>query len=91
MRKALDDSAAVQIYREFVNLYQLGYDVRPAGEPVFPAFAGSLDLRHATPSQAPSASPSRSASVSPSTSASASPAGSASASPSASPSASGSR
>src|SRR5919199_3078390 len=44
MRKALDDSAAVQIYREFVTLYQLGYEVRSAGEATFPAFTGSLDF-----------------------------------------------
>ena len=72
MRKALDDSAAVQIYREFVKLYQLGYDVKPVGETTFPAFTGSLDLRYATPIPAPSTSPS----TSPSAGASASPSGS---------------
>jgi uncharacterized protein YlxW (UPF0749 family) len=68
MRQALDDSAAVQIYREFVTLYQLGYDVKPAGESTFPAFTGSVDLRYATPTPAASPSPSASASASPSAS-----------------------
>jgi uncharacterized protein YlxW (UPF0749 family) len=72
MRKSLDTSAAVQIYREFVQLYQLGYDVRPAGEAIFPAFTGSLDLRYATPIPAPSVSPPASPSASPSVSPSAS-------------------
>ena len=31
MRTALDNSAAVQIYREFVNVFQLGYDVKDLG------------------------------------------------------------
>jgi uncharacterized protein YlxW (UPF0749 family) len=63
MRTALDNSAAVQIYKEFVNVFQLGYDVRDAGQPTFPAFTGSLDLRYATPLPAPSPSASSSPSV----------------------------
>jgi uncharacterized protein YlxW (UPF0749 family) len=53
MRQALDDSAAVQIYQEFVKVFQLGYEVRDAGSVTFPAFTGSLDLRYATAEPAP--------------------------------------
>ncbi len=56
MRQALDDSAAVQIYREFVRVFQLGYAVSDLGETRFPAFTGSLDLRYATPGPVPSPS-----------------------------------
>ena len=84
MRKSLDDSAAVQIYREFVQLYQLGYDVKPAGEATFPAFTGSLDLRYATPIPAASTSGAAGPSASASVSASVSPPANASGSPSAS-------
>ena len=66
MRAALDSSAAVQIYREFVNVFQLGYAVKDLGETTFPAFSGSLDLRYAKPLPVPSASPSVSPSASPS-------------------------
>jgi len=66
MRSALDTSAAVQIYREFVNVFQLGYDVKDSGETTFPAFTGSLDLRYAKPLPVPSPSPSAGASGSPS-------------------------
>jgi uncharacterized protein YlxW (UPF0749 family) len=62
MRQALDDSAAVQIYQEFVKVFQLGYEVKDLGQSTFPAFAGSLDLRYATPLPAPSPSPSAAAS-----------------------------
>ena len=64
MRQALDDSAAVQIYKEFVKVFQLGYRVDDLGETTFPAFTGSLDLRYATPLPVPSPSPSSSASPS---------------------------
>jgi uncharacterized protein YlxW (UPF0749 family) len=70
MRQALDDSAAVQIYQEFVKVFQLGYDVKDLGPSTFPAFTGSLDLRYATPlakpSPSPSATPSGSAAGTPS-------------------------
>jgi uncharacterized protein YlxW (UPF0749 family) len=66
MREALDNSAAVQIYQEFVKVFQLKYEVSDAGPTTFPAFTGSLDLRYATaapvpsPSASPDASPNRS-------------------------------
>ena len=68
MRAALDSSAAVQIYREFVNVFQLGYAVKDLGETTFPAFSGSLDLRYAKPLPVPSASPSAGPSAGPSVS-----------------------
>jgi uncharacterized protein YlxW (UPF0749 family) len=73
MRNALDTSAAVQVYKEFVSVFQLGYDVKEAGDTTFPAFTGSLDLRYAKP--VPSSSPSPGASTpSPGASSPASPA-----------------
>ena len=86
MREALDNSAAVQIYQEFVRVFQLVYQVSDAGRPTFPAFTGSLDLRYATPGPAPSPRASASPLASVSASASASPSASASSGPSASPS-----
>jgi uncharacterized protein YlxW (UPF0749 family) len=65
MRKALDDSAAVQVYREYVSVFQLGYEVRDLGEVTMPAFTGSVDLRYATAAPAPSASGSASVTPSP--------------------------
>ncbi len=56
MRRALDNAAAVQIYREFVRVFQLGYEVRDLGEVTMPAFTGSVDLRYATPGPVPSPS-----------------------------------
>jgi uncharacterized protein YlxW (UPF0749 family) len=65
MRAALDSSAAVQVYKEFVNVFQLGYEVKDVGETTFPAFTGSLDLRYAEPVPLPSPSPSAGASSPP--------------------------
>jgi uncharacterized protein YlxW (UPF0749 family) len=58
LRAALANAAALQIYREFSKVVGLGWSVRNQGEQVFPAFAGSLDLRYATPLATPSPSPS---------------------------------
>jgi uncharacterized protein YlxW (UPF0749 family) len=63
MRNALDSSAAVQVYKEFVTVFQLGYEVSDAGDTTFPAFAGSLDLRYAMPLPVPSPSASPGAST----------------------------
>ena len=54
MRQALEVSAAVQVYQEFVMVFQLGYEVEDLGQTTFPAFTGSVDLRYATPAPAPS-------------------------------------
>jgi uncharacterized protein YlxW (UPF0749 family) len=56
MRQALDAAPGVQLYREFVRVVRLGYEVRDLGEITMPAFTGSVDLRHATPAPVPSAS-----------------------------------
>jgi uncharacterized protein YlxW (UPF0749 family) len=60
LRKALEDSAALQIYREFSKVLGLGWGVTEQGEQTFPAFTGSLDLRYATPLPTPLPSPSTS-------------------------------
>jgi uncharacterized protein YlxW (UPF0749 family) len=62
LRNALDNSAALQIYREFSKVFGLGWSVTDQGDQTFPAFTGSLDLRYATPL----ATPAPSASASPS-------------------------
>ena len=49
LQAALERSPQVSIYRQFVQLVNLGYDVTPIGEQTFPAFAGSPELVHATP------------------------------------------
>jgi uncharacterized protein YlxW (UPF0749 family) len=67
MRRALDASAALQIYRQFTTVYGLGWSVQDQGEVTFPAFTGSLDLRYATPLPSPSATPTASSSPSSST------------------------
>jgi len=68
LRNALDDAAALQIYREFSKVLGLGWSVNEQGEQTFPAFTGSLDLRYARPlatrQPSPSATPSSSASPS---------------------------
>src|SRR3954470_17385047 len=68
LRNALDDAAALQIYREFSKVLGLGWRVNEQGEQTFPAFTGSLDLRYARPlatgQPSPSAAPSSSASPS---------------------------
>jgi uncharacterized protein YlxW (UPF0749 family) len=47
MRAALDQSQQVQIYRQYVKLLGLGYDVKSIGNAIFPAYAGSLSLLNA--------------------------------------------
>jgi uncharacterized protein YlxW (UPF0749 family) len=59
LRAALDDSAALQIYREFSKMVGLGWSVQNQGDQVFPAFTGSLDLRYATALPSPSPSSAR--------------------------------
>lgn len=49
MQSALDSSPEVSVYKQFVNLVQLGYDVKQVGAQTFPAFDGDADLRYATP------------------------------------------
>jgi uncharacterized protein YlxW (UPF0749 family) len=47
MRAALDNSAPVTIYRQYVKLLGLGYDVKSMGTVTFPEYAGSLSLLNA--------------------------------------------
>jgi uncharacterized protein YlxW (UPF0749 family) len=47
MRAALDQSESVTIYRQYVKLLGLGYDVMSMAKVRFPAYAGSLSLQNA--------------------------------------------
>ncbi|MBE3074241.1 MAG: DUF881 domain-containing protein [Actinobacteria bacterium] len=47
MREALDKSPQVTIYRQYVDLFGLGYDVTSKAKATFPAYAGSLSLLNA--------------------------------------------
>jgi uncharacterized protein YlxW (UPF0749 family) len=48
MQRALDESEQVQVYRQYVDLLGLGYEVSTSTEQTFPAYAGSVKLEHAT-------------------------------------------
>jgi uncharacterized protein YlxW (UPF0749 family) len=47
MRSALDGNKQVNIYRQYVDAYGLGYDVKSVDKATFPAYAGSLSLLNA--------------------------------------------
>jgi len=47
MRDALDRSEKVTIYKQYVDVLQLGYDVTSKNEASFPAYEGSLSLLNA--------------------------------------------
>ena len=47
MRRALDASPEVALYREYVRAVRLGWDVRERAEVLLPAFEGSPGLRYA--------------------------------------------
>ncbi|WP_460459810.1 DUF881 domain-containing protein [Angustibacter peucedani] len=47
MQHALDDSEALQIYRQYVDAVGLGYSVQTLGRTRFPGYEGSLLLQHA--------------------------------------------
>ena len=47
MSAALDQNQQVTIYRQYVKLLGLGYDVKNMGTVTFPAYAGSLSLQNA--------------------------------------------
>jgi uncharacterized protein YlxW (UPF0749 family) len=47
MRAALDGSKQVRNYRDYANLFGLGYDVTSKAQASFPAYAGSLSLLYA--------------------------------------------
>lgn len=46
--RALDASPQIAIYRQYVDAYGLGYEVRTSPERTFPAYSGSVNLRYAT-------------------------------------------
>jgi uncharacterized protein YlxW (UPF0749 family) len=48
MRAALNQSPQVTIYRQYVDLVGLGYDVTPKGQGSFPAYAGGVGLLYAS-------------------------------------------
>lgn len=47
LRRALDASPDVQIYKQYVSAYQLGYDVKVERKVKLPAYDGPLELQHA--------------------------------------------
>lgn len=47
LEAALDDDEAVKIYKQYVDLVGLGYDVKTEQNASFPAFTGSLSLKYA--------------------------------------------
>jgi uncharacterized protein YlxW (UPF0749 family) len=51
LRAALTDSAALQIYRQYVEAYSLVYREETRATADLPAYQGSLDLPHARPAQ----------------------------------------
>jgi uncharacterized protein YlxW (UPF0749 family) len=46
--RALDASPQIAIYRQYVDAYGLGYEVRTSPERTFPAYSGSVNLEYAT-------------------------------------------
>ncbi|HEY0217203.1 MAG TPA: DUF881 domain-containing protein, partial [Cellulomonas sp.] len=48
LRKALDDSPAIQVYREYVDAVGLGWSVAEGQALELPAYDGRTDLIHAT-------------------------------------------
>lgn len=47
LKAALDDDESVKIYRQYVDLVGLGYDVKVGPSTTFPAFTGSLAMKYA--------------------------------------------
>jgi uncharacterized protein YlxW (UPF0749 family) len=46
--RALDESTAVRIFRQYVAAYGLGYRAEKRSNVTIPAYTGALDLRYAT-------------------------------------------
>src|SRR6476620_701159 len=46
--RALDASPQIAIYRQYVDAYGLGYEVRTSPERTFPAYSASVNLEYAT-------------------------------------------
>jgi uncharacterized protein YlxW (UPF0749 family) len=49
LRKAIDDSPAIQNYLQYVNAYGLGWKVAAPRRVTLPAYTGVVDLRYAQP------------------------------------------
>lgn len=49
LKKALDDSKAIQNYLVYVRVYGLGWNVRQDGAVTLPGYSGAVDLRYAEP------------------------------------------
>ena len=49
LKASLDSDPAVKLYRDYVDLVGLGYDVKTSDHDTFPAFTGSTALEHAKP------------------------------------------
>ena len=45
----LDDDAAVNIYKQYVDAVGLGWSVQTPGPVEFPAYSGSVDFQYASP------------------------------------------
>jgi uncharacterized protein YlxW (UPF0749 family) len=57
LRRGLERSSALRIYREYVDAVGLGYEVSTARSVTMPAFDGAIRLEHVLPSQLPSRPP----------------------------------
>jgi uncharacterized protein YlxW (UPF0749 family) len=49
LRRTLDRSDFVRIYRQYVDRFRLGYDIQTKADARFPAYRGSLELQYAHP------------------------------------------
>jgi uncharacterized protein YlxW (UPF0749 family) len=58
LQRVLETSEFVRIYREYVDRFRLGYEVRTDARVRFPAYRGALDLQYAQVPQTPTPSPS---------------------------------
>jgi uncharacterized protein YlxW (UPF0749 family) len=48
LRAALDRSSALRVYRQYVDVLGLGYQVSTQDRMTMPGYDGALDLRYAT-------------------------------------------
>lgn len=53
MRASLERSNALRIYRQYVDVLGLGYQVSSQSSMTMPGYDGALDLRYATATAAP--------------------------------------
>ena len=49
MQRGLDDDAAINIYKQYVDAVGLGWSVQPQDSVEFPAYSGSVDFQYASP------------------------------------------